>query len=257
MTAATATAAARPIAIRQEGVPFDRLVRAEWDKLKDTRAARWLLFLTGLLVVAALAIPVAAAGSVDQTVESYMGFAALGAALIMPVVAILQMTSEWSTRTAMVTFTQEPRRLRVTAAKLVTGLALGVIVFVGARVAVLAAIGLSDLLGRDVQWERGWADAGLLAFILLNVLMASAFGVLLQSSAAAIVIFYVLPTTWTLISIGVLADVGKWLDTSQTFNWVLDADTSGHWGQILVSIAVWIALPLAFGCWRTVRREIK
>jgi hypothetical protein len=44
--------------------------------------------------------------------------------------------------------------------------------------------------------------------------------------------------------------------TAQTFRHVLEADWDGHTGPIMVSIAVWIAAPLALGVVRTLRREV-
>jgi len=46
------------------------------------------------------------------------------------------------------------------------------------------------------------------------------------------------------------------LDTSTTFTWVQNGELSGHTPQILVSVAVWVAVPLALGLVRTARREI-
>ncbi len=56
--------------------------------------------------------------------------------LILPVVGIMAMTSEWTQRTALTTFTLSPRRIPVLFAKLVAAIALAtavVAVVVGHR----------------------------------------------------------------------------------------------------------------------------
>jgi hypothetical protein len=67
-----------------------------------------------------------------------------------------------------------------------------------------------------------------------------AFGALLHNTAAATVIFCVLPTAWTLLAMGALDRLRAWLDTMQTFGWVLAGHWDGHLSQILTSTAVWV-----------------
>ena len=97
---------------------------------------------------------------------------------------------------------------------------------------------------------------GFTLFLVVNSLMGMAFGALLLNTPAAIVMFLVLPSLWTLLSFGWLADAGRWLDTAQTYRYILEADWHGHTGPILVSLAVWVATPLALGIARTLRREV-
>jgi ABC-2 type transport system permease protein len=69
---------------------------------------------------------------------------------------MLAMTAEWSQRTAMTTFTQEPRRGRVLAAKILTGQAICLagagLAFLATQAAVLAA----HAAGRHITtgWDR-------------------------------------------------------------------------------------------------------
>jgi ABC-2 type transport system permease protein len=106
-------------------IPFSRLVRVEWAKATDTRAARWLLALVALSTAGMMLVPVLAPTSFDQTSASYLRVAALGLSLLLPVVPILLLTGEWSHRSVMTTFTQEPRRIRVVNAKLAASPVLG------------------------------------------------------------------------------------------------------------------------------------
>ena len=56
--------AAPPSVLRP--IPFPRLVRAEWAKATDTRAARWLLALVALSTAGMMLAPVLAPTSFDQ-----------------------------------------------------------------------------------------------------------------------------------------------------------------------------------------------
>jgi Flp pilus assembly pilin Flp len=175
-------------------IPFATLVRAELRKTVDVRAARWLLLAAALLAAAAEAIPLVFPHNVTQDRASYLTWAALGLSRLLPLVLLMAMTSEWSQRTAMTTFTLEPRRSRVLAAK---------------------------------------------------------------TAAAAIVSYFVLAGLFSLLMIPALENVGNWINTGQTFGWLLDGSWSGQAAQIAVSALVWIALPLAVGTLRTVRREVR
>ncbi|TCO36073.1 hypothetical protein EV652_101964 [Kribbella steppae] len=242
---------------RTDTVPFLRLLRIEWRKSADTRAARWMLVVITVLVAGATAVPLLLPAQFPQAWPGYLGPAALVLALLLPVVSILTLTSEWGQRSVLVTFTQEPRRVRVVAAKVLSGILLSLLGSAYALAAAAGALALSDGLGRQVTWHLPWRYViGLVAFVLLNSLLGMAFGALLLNTPAAIVLFFVLPTIWTLISYGWLEKAGRWLDTTQTFRYVLEADWRGHGGPILASIGFWIVLPLALGALRTARREV-
>ncbi|MDQ1535809.1 MAG: type transport system permease protein, partial [Actinomycetota bacterium] len=125
MTYPVPTSGAHSRAASFPGIPFGRLVRVEWSKATDTRAARWLLIAVAATTVGLMLTPILSPSSIDQSYTSYLGFAAIALSILLPVVSILTLTSEWSQRTALTTFTQEPRRLRVVTAKITVSLMLG------------------------------------------------------------------------------------------------------------------------------------
>ena len=236
-------------------IPFSRLVRVEWEKATDTRAARWLLGLAGLSTIGMAMVPVLAPTTFDQSHASYVRVAALGLTILLPVVAILMLTGEWSQRSILTTFTQEPRRLRVVTAKLAVSvvLSLGGALFGG--VVAAGAIGLAASSGRALDADlSGGVVAGYVLFVLLNVLAGVALGALLQSSAAAIAASFALPATVAALATASTL-VENWIDMS-TWNWVLEGEWSGHEPQIAFSIAFWVAVPLAAGVVRTIRRDV-
>ena len=79
----------------------------------DTRAGKWLLGLTVLLASAASSRPDRRRGSMA---DSYLTAPSL-ASVLLPVVGVLLVTSEWSQRTALLTFVMVPDRNRVALAK--------------------------------------------------------------------------------------------------------------------------------------------
>src|SRR5215218_2960628 len=104
-------------------VPFHRLVRVELRKSYDTRAGFWLLIVIGLLVLLAEGIALAVTVSQDEpmTYGDFVAAAAFTTSVLLPVLGIMVVTSEWGQRTAMVTFALEPRRPLVILAKAVVG----------------------------------------------------------------------------------------------------------------------------------------
>jgi ABC-2 type transport system permease protein len=238
-------------------IPFSRLVRVEWGKATDTRAARWLLALVALSTIGMMLAPVLAPTSFDQTYTSYLGVAALGPlTILLPVVAILLFTGEWSQRGVFTTFTQEPRRIRVVNAKLAVSLLMGGGGAVFGGVVTAAGLGLASASGRvlDANLTAG-AVTGYLLFVLLNVFAGVALGALLQSSSIAIAASFALPAAFALLGAASKL-VADWIDMSTTFHWVLENEWGGHVPQISVSVLFWVAVPLAAGVVRTMRRDV-
>jgi ABC-2 type transport system permease protein len=238
------------------GIPFGRLVRVEWGKATDTRAARWLLIAVAATTVGLMLVPLLSPSSTDQSYASYLGFAAVALSILLPVVSILTLTSEWSQRTALATFTQEPRRMRIITAKITVSLMLGASAAVFGGLVTAAGLGVAATSGRTLDANL---NAGLLAafllYVVLNVMTGVALGSLVHNSAAAIVASFVLPIGFALLGRASQL-VADWLDYSTAFNWLLNGQWSGHTAQILVSVILWVAIPLAAGLVRTVRREI-
>ena len=236
-------------------IPFTRSLRVEWRKSIDTRAARWLLAAVALVSVIAAIVPIATPHSSAQDLSNYLAIVAIGVTLLLPVVSILTLTSEWSQRTVLTTFTQDPRRDRVLAAKLAVGVGLAAIGGFAGLVIASAGLQVSDALGRAVSWNIDSSELiGYSVFVLLSSVMGMAFGALLHNTAAAIAAYFAIPTLITLVAVP-FATIRDWVDTATTSNWILHGEWSGHTAQILTSVAIWVALPLLAGLSRTLRRD--
>lgn len=259
LTATNASTLAPPVPLgpADSPIPFGRLLRVEWAKATDTRSARWLIALTGAATVLAMLVPLLASHSIDQSVTSYLGFTLIGLTTLLPVVVIMTLTAEWSQRTVLSTFIQEPRRTRVISAKVTVSMIMAGIATLFGAVVAAAALGVAAALGRSITNDLDTSVVvGFVLFVFANMLMGVAFGALLHNTAASIVAFFVLPTLFGLL--GAAVDrVGRWIDPSRTFQWMQDGEWSGHYAQIGVSLVLWLVLPLAAGLARTARREIK
>ena len=99
------------------------------------------------------------------------------------------------------------------------------------------------------------AITGYLLFVLLNVLAGVALGALLQNSATAIAASFALPAAFLLLGTASTL-VADWIDMSTTWSWVLKNEWGGHVPQISVSVLFWVAVPLAAGVVRTIRRDV-
>jgi ABC-2 type transport system permease protein len=242
-------------------VPFLRLVRVELRKMLDTRAGRWLLITIGVVIAGALVIMFVTDGG-EHPYGDYLQATTMPMAILLPLVGILAVTSEWSQRTALVTFTLEARRLRVAWAKVVAALAVGV-----AAVALSLALGTAAhasaiaFRGIEGDWTMsGLALAGAAGYVLLGVAQGLGFGMLLRNTPAAIVVYFVLPTAWSILGsmVSWVEDAARWLDLNRTMNPLFTGSLTGEqWAQLGTSVAVWVLLPLALGMWRLTRAEVK
>lgn len=265
MSSAVATAdrsAARPDVSK---VPFSRLVRVELRKTYDTRAGFWLLLtLAGLTLVGTLLFMIFTDDHSELSMLNFVGFGSFLQALLLPVLGILTVTSEWSQRTGLVTFTLEPSRGRSLAAKFTAVVVLGLL-----AVVVLLAFAAVFTAISGALWSDGGAwDLGgyfllqLLVQQMMYLLSGLALGMILLNSAAAIVISFMLPTVFSILVnvISWLKDAAPWLDKNTALQdfLVKDATVNGtDWAHVAVSSLWWVWVPLLLGAYRVIRSEVK
>ncbi len=245
-------------------VPLARHVRVELRKLMDTRAGMWLLIAIALITLAAMTVLLFAGSPGALTYENFVTTTAVPQGILLPILGILAVTSEWSQRTGLVTFTLEPSRGRVITAKVIATLTLGAL-FV---VLLLALAALGNVLGSSLQGGDGsWAfgAAGVRDIVLLQglgLLGGFAFGMILLNSAAAIVASFALPIAFNLLFslVPALQDSAPWIDagTAQTpLQTHTMAGEPNAWWHLLVTSLWWIVIPLLVGAYRVLRSEVK
>jgi ABC-2 type transport system permease protein len=242
------------------GIPLSRLVRVELRKLADTRASRWLLIAIAAITAVIIAIFFLTADTSDRTFLNFMGATATPQGFLLPVLGILLVTSEWSQRTALVTFTLMPVRGRVLLAKVLAALIAGL----AAILLAIAVAAVATLLGGAPDAWAGIGPDDFAKFGLLQVsgvLQGLAFGLLFLSSAAAIVTFFVLPTAFTIVANlwGALRDAAPWVDLGTAQQPLFSGtDLSGEqWLQVTTATLIWVVLPFVVGLVRVLRAEVK
>ena len=234
---------------------FSRLTVVELRKMVDTQAGFWLQVVVGALTLVVVTL-FCIFGDTDELIfRDMFALAVFPASLLLPIVGILLVTSEWTQRTALITFTLVPKRMRVMTAKLAAGLVLGVIATaIAFAVAVIAIVAISG------EWTMPLAVLGQIVLLtLLSLLSGVAWGAAFLSSAPAIVLYFVLPAAWAALgAIPFLNDAAEWLDTTKTTSGMDEHAISAHdWLQFATSYLLWLALPLAIGLYRIARGEIR
>lgn len=245
-------------------IPFTRLVAVELRKLVDTRAGRWLLLIMGGLILLGCVIFAWAARNVSVGFFDFTSVAGGVTGVLLPVLAILSVTTEWSQRTNMVTFTLEPRRSRVVFAKMAAAVIAAVLSIVVALVIGAAGAALAAAFGANVDWDPNLE--GVVGFTLAQViglLVGFAIGTLLLNTPAAIVVFF----AYFSIIPGLMAVAGQFFDWFEEIRPWIDFSTAQlplatgfgdvEWGHLAVSGLIWFVLPLVLGTLRMLRAEIK
>ncbi|MGC4867425.1 ABC transporter permease [Micromonospora sp. DT53] len=238
-----------------------RLSTVELRKLVDTRAGRWLLITIGLATAAIVTLQLIYAEDADQTFLNFFVPSLLPVSVLLPVLGILSITSEWSQRTALTTYALVPRRERVVAAKLIAVMLTALASVLTSLVVAAAGTLVASATGGAGTWQLDGSlvlNAAILQ--VTSVLMGAAFGLLLLNPPLAIVGYLLLPTLWGVLGemVKPLRGPSEWLDTSKTMEPLFSSDavTGGQWGRMAVSLLVWMVLPLAAGLYRTLRREV-
>lgn len=259
MSTATLTAPARGTAGAADARPgLGRLTVVELRKMVDTRAGFWLLAAVVATTAVAVAIRAFVGPEGEHTFRSMMLIALQPAAILLPIVGILLVTSEWSQRTGQITFALVPVRSRVLAAKLLASVVLAADALL--LCLVLSALGTA-LAGADIEstWSYSLALLGQAAVYLVTAMITGvAFGAALLASAPAIVVYFALPLAWAaLVSLSFFSDVAPWLDTSRALGPMAEEVLSGtQWAHAATALGLWMILPLAIGTYRITRREV-
>ncbi len=248
---------------------FDGVLRGEWIKLLSLRSIRWSIALMLVLSWAGAALMASAmAGSEFVTPQSLPSVlvqaAALGSmftVLIMGVIGVLAITSEYSSGLIRTTLTAVPTRTPMLAAKVlvvaVLALVVGAVSVFGG--ALLAAVILGDgAFGVLVEPAVLASLGGTTAYLVLASVLALGVGAMLRSSAGAISVVVTLLFVSTIV-LQVLTMTGwewvpaisQWmpaeLGTTLAQAPIMPAEATvgvGYWAA-LGGLAVWAAAALA------------
>lgn len=251
-------------------IPLSRLVQVELRKSVNTLASFWLVAAIGILMIMLYGLFLVlglAQGADDFTFTQPFGYTA--AYVLQPslaALAIMLVTSEWGQRTAMVTFSLEPRRQRVLYAKLVSAMMLAAVIVTVVLVAAVLCLAILSLGGSDVRWDFGPGDlAGMVLFEVIAVVMGYALATLIINTPVALVAFPVLVYVGplALAFLGALwldfGDVSPWVNVQSALNPVIDfsVDSGEEWGHLIVCLVLFVVVPLVVGQTRILKAEVK
>jgi ABC-2 type transport system permease protein len=247
-------------------IPLTRVVRVELRKMFDTRSGFWLIASLGITALLATIATIAFAPDKDLTYYNFAKAVGFPITVILPMVALLSITSEWSQRSGLTTFTYVPNRGRVLRAKTLSSITVAVasMLFAFAAGAVGNVVG-STIAGTSTVWDLSIGHA--LTIVLGNLtclLTGTMLGMLLRSSAAGLVTYFVItllvPTLSGLLATnqGWYEKVQPWVDLGFAQSFLFEGMHSGtQWAQISTTVAIWIILPALLGLRLVMRSEVK
>ncbi|MBS2936289.1 ABC transporter permease [Nocardioides sp. J2M5] len=261
---AVAGAHAAPRAVRP--IPTARLVKVELRKMFDTRAGFWMMASVGIVTVLATAAVILWAPDEAITQGTFSTAIGMPLSVVLPIIAVMSVTGEYSQRTGLTTYTLVPWRGRVLAAKLVGTLLVGVVaMFLALAVGAVGNLLGSAITGLDPVWDITTTQfANIVLANVLGMLMGFMLGVLFRSTPGAIVGYFVYSLVLP-IAFGTLAalqswfaDLQPWVDVQFAITRLFDQTmTAEYWQQLGVTTLVWLWIPLALGLRAILRAEVK
>jgi ABC-2 type transport system permease protein len=257
--------------VREQGadlhrVPLSRVVHVELRKMFDTRSGFWLM---ASIVIAALIATVATilfAPDEDLTYYTFAKAIGFPMTVVLPMIALLSITGEWSQRSGLTTFTLVPHRSRVILAKVISSVTVAVTSMLFAF--LLGALGNvvgTTIAGTATVWDVSAAEGvNIVIGNLLCLLTGTMLGMLIRSSAGGLVAYFVLSLLLPTLS-GMLATSQGWFRDAQPWvdlNFAQAALFSGsltgqQWAHVGVTAMIWIAVPAAIGLRLVMRSEVK
>ncbi|CAB4938367.1 unannotated protein [freshwater metagenome] len=267
MTATIVPVATTPARRTHSPILLARLVRVELRKMFDTRSGFWMLVSIGVFSVLATGAVIVFAPDSAVTYENFAAAIGLPMSVILPMIAILAVTSEWSQRSGLTTFTLAPNRGRVIGAKAIATFLVGI-----GSMAVAFAVGAvgnlagSALAGVDTVWDISGSTAPqILLGNLVGMAIGFTLGVVVRASAAAIVGYFVvslvLPGILELLALvrDWFLDLQPWIDWNYTQVKLFEGttDTGEEWAMLASTTMVWIVVPLVVGLLSLRRSEVK
>lgn len=248
------------------GIPLQRITSTELRKMFDTRSGFWLMASIGLLSLLATSAVILFARDEEMTYQTFVAAIGVPMTIVLPIIALLSVTGEWSQRSGLTTFTLVPHRHRVIAAKAITCVGIAVVSApIAFGIGALGNVVGTTLAGVDPTWDLTLTN--LLMIVLANVLamlVGFMLGVVIRTSAGAIVAYFLysflLPTLALLLATSQawFRDVQPWIDFDHAQGPLLQgALTAQQWTHLGVTGLIWLVIPLTVGLAAVLRAEVK
>jgi ABC-2 type transport system permease protein len=265
---AVAVEAVRETHAVPRSMPLRRITGVELRKMFNTRSGFWLMASIVIASVVATGAVILFAPDDELTYSTFGTAIGFPMAVILPMVAILSVTGEWSQRSGLTTFTLVPRRGRVISAKAISAVAVAVASMVLAfAIGALGNVVGTAITGTNLVWDVSFSDVLLVVLgNVLGLLTGFMLGVLIRNSPGAIVAYFVytfvLPTISTVLAASQdwFRHLQGWVDFNFAQGPLFGFDgtpTGEEWGQLGVTGLVWLVVPLLVGLGLVLRSEVK
>ena len=247
-------------------IPLGRISTTELRKMLDTRSGFWTVASIAIVSALTTGAVILWGDAQDLTYRTFTGAIGVPMSLILPIIAILSVTAEWSQRSGLTTFTLVPHRSRIIAGKLVAVVAVALV----ATPLAFAIGAVGNVVGSGIAGVHTVWDLDTSTFLttelanVLGMLVGFMLGVLVRSSPGALVAYFVYQFLLPTLAL-ILADQQDWFSRLQP--WV-DFDfaqsalydgllSSQQWAHLAVTGLIWLVIPLAVGLRLVVRAEVK
>lgn len=267
-----------------QGTSFGRALVAEYRKFSTVPSSLVLLLTTLVVMVGIGALAAWGIGSMTESMandpeaaaamggdptgmaDSIASSGIMLAQLIVGSLAVLVMSSEFTTGMARATFAAVPKRFPVVLAKAVLVAVMAVVVTVVSTLIsalvitpILSSYSMEQDLASEAFQRNLWFGA---AYVAVVALLGMALGGLLRNSAGAIVtlvgIIFVLPMVLSFFANDFISDAKRFLPDAAYANLIATVSPDGgleHW-QAGLTLGLWALIPLLATLFVIQRRDI-
>ena len=250
----------------QSGIPLSRITTTELRKMFDTRSGFWLMASMGILALLATVAVILFASDDQMTYNTFVAAINIPMTVILPIIAILSVTGEWSQRSGLTTFTLVPHRGRIIVAKVIACVGVAVVTIpLAFGIGALGNVVGTAITDVDPVWDL--TVINLLTIVLANVLsllFGFMLGVVIRNSVGAVVAYFVyqflLPTLSLILAASQnwFRDLQPWIDFDYAQSALFDgALTAQQWAHLGVTGLIWLVIPLTIGLGSVIRSEVK
>lgn len=249
-----------------EPIPYRRLLAVEARKMFDTRSGFWLMASIVIASAIATGLTILLGDRDDLTFDSFAAAVGAPMSVVLPMIGVLAVTSEWSQRTALTTFTLVPSRARVISAKLVDIVVIGTVsMFIALGLGAFGNVIAASVSGIDPVWDISTETfAQIVLANELGMLLGFVLGLIIRNSPGAIVGYFVMSLVLPNLSAALGSvqewwrDNAAWFDLNQTRFMLFDETlTAEQWTQLGFTSLLWIVIPMAIGLRLVMKAEVK
>jgi ABC-2 type transport system permease protein len=248
------------------GLPLARIAATELRKMFNTRSGFWLLSSIGILALLATTAVILFASHDQLTYATFTSAINIPMTVLLPVIAILSVTGEWSQRTGLTTFTLVPRRSQVLAAKVLASVGVAVVtVPLAFGIAALITLVGTGIAGIQPVWDLTVVNLATIVLAnVLSVLFGFMLGALIRNSVGAILAYvvyqFLLPPLSSILAASEhwFRDLQPWVDfdyaQSALFNGALSTQ---QWTHLAFTGTVWLIIPMTLGLTLMSRADVE